>query len=1674
MKTATKQRTSYATLSRKVALGLASGLLFAGVLQPPFMALAHPDRATTGSYSDTGDVSGGEYTVDQGLAVTTESAGGAAVNPDKASVSVTGNTLTVNGMLANSGYGGYSYRAAVAAAIASQNNLALSGTIKVTADDDRFYGAFGGYAYAGLATIPVGTSGTLKANASNNKITGTGSAATFHFVTDFNKVTIPEVTTQSKGTVSPEAGMELRSALMGGYAETLATSTAGTSGSRNAQSINASAVADNNTVTFSTLTLQPEVAVTGQDGSSGQAIEYRSMVTAGGGQAVAVSKAKGDYVDHSDTNIASSDENTFTVGTLNLEEKVSSVKAELEQTTTLSGGDALARYQSPSFMEKLKSTGKVNVITESYQSTTYNNITNMATADNNTETIDAIIIGGELGTKNEGTQATDIEAEGELETRAGHAEAIVFLNDTNSTLDGLVNNAQANGNTLTINKVEQNIEQSSQQDASGAVTQASTMTMLLHGGNARNEITQNGTANVTWKNVKASASANHNTITLENISSNVTESSLTGGAATSDILPMEGTGTMTMSIASNTASATGNTAQMGLTTPVNMGLGCVASGGVADVSVAAQNNFNNNAGTDNSLTLTVGTMDADASSNTIKVVGKIDSSGNNQSAATTITANGGSATAGLSFVGATTNTYVSTDTASWDNGTITANNNIVDLTTSYTYTAAGSSALKKAALPTFTATGGNASGSLGNMNTNATATVGSLSLAATGNKIAINNTINIDGAPKGSLDTGYTLTGGAASFGVSNTAPVLKSADGKTTLEVTSQSFNIDKASPTITASSNTINVTETISGTATAGSGSGSESSSSTSATVDTIEGGNAGFTYLDATGKDSVVNLTPTIQATGNTATVSSKDTSNGGVASIEGSTFSGGTAASTVTSGKAPAAGDTAATYTENNKITYTPTMKVSGNTMTIESSFDASASEAGTTVGVISGGKANLDFINYGNNTTFEVTPNADVQGNTAQVTVSSTTTGSFTGLARAYGGAAEMTVSNGSAEATSKDSQGTETKTPASKPTKLSFTASPTLNASGNTLTIQDTVSDGAKASTVTSTTGLYGGRAAITTTENGTDTTMTLSTAKLTADENIVTTNRSTVDVYGGQAAISPAAALTATNLTMSASGNEVNIDGDVAKNVYGGHVLLLSTVTADSPTLSANNNVVNFNAGTVLGMLYGGRIENGNAVPSTGTGNTLNVNGTGLTAKNIENFNTVNFSTSAGKIAGTTLLTLNGGTATNLSGTEINTTVNANSEFAVGDVVHLLANSTGITTDEKTNITAPTIQSAVAEYTGTTKMSTDGKSLDFTATSASLTEQSKSVAETRAATTTALNSGADFLASAGITNAVNAAVMEAFGNAGGASAGGTASTGGTASAAGDTSNDSDGNGESGSGSVGEARAVRGGSFAPFAALGGSSMRAKSGSYVDTRGWGLNVGFARALKNKNGVMTFGPIVEYGRGNYTSHLDDGTLGFGDTQFFGVGVFLRQNNTDGLWYEGSLRAGRMKSDYRGNLNNNHVTYDTESNYYAAHLGLGKVNKVGAKGSLDLYTKLFYAHQAGADADLSTGEHFDFGSVNSLRWRVGGKYSHRVSKTGNIYAGLAYEYEFKGDATASYQGMSTPSPSVKGGSGLLELGYTIKSGAKSPVTLDFGLNLWTGKKEGIGGTFSVSWAL
>ena len=80
--------------------------------------------------------------------------------------------------------------------------------------------------------------------------------------------------------------------------------------------------------------------------------------------------------------------------------------------------------------------------------------------------------------------------------------------------------------------------------------------------------------------------------------------------------------------------------------------------------------------------------------------------------------------------------------------------------------------------------------------------------------------------------------------------------------------------------------------------------------------------------------------------------------------------------------------------------------------------------------------------------------------------------------------------------------------------------------------------------------------------------------------------------------------------------------------------------------------------------------------------------------------------------------------------------------------------------------------------------------------------------------------------------------------------------------------------------------------------------------------------------------------------------------------------------------------------------------------------------------------------------------------------------MPRSGAFYTGLAYEYEFGSEAGASYQGYSTPSPSLKGSTGILELGYRF---TPKESRVSYGVNLMgmTGKRRGITGGVQMTWA-
>ena len=106
------------------------------------------------------------------------------------------------------------------------------------------------------------------------------------------------------------------------------------------------------------------------------------------------------------------------------------------------------------------------------------------------------------------------------------------------------------------------------------------------------------------------------------------------------------------------------------------------------------------------------------------------------------------------------------------------------------------------------------------------------------------------------------------------------------------------------------------------------------------------------------------------------------------------------------------------------------------------------------------------------------------------------------------------------------------------------------------------------------------------------------------------------------------------------------------------------------------------------------------------------------------------------------------------------------------------------------------------------------------------------------------------------------------------------------------------------------------------------------------------------------------------------------------------------------------------------------------------------------------------------LSSGDNYDFAAVDSHRLRLGFRYSQKDQHKGEFYTGLAWEYEFGGEARATIGGDAAPSPSLKGSSYMLELGYRF-SPENSRVSYDLHLNGWQGKRKGLSGGAAVKWA-
>ena len=517
-------------------------------------------------------------------------------------------------------------------------------------------------------------------------------------------------------------------------------------------------------------------------------------------------------------------------------------------------------------------------------------------------------------------------------------------------------------------------------------------------------------------------------------------------------------------------------------------------------------------------------------------------------------------------------------------------------------------------------------------------------------------------------------------------------------------------------------------------------------------------------------------------------------------------------------------------------------------------------------------------------------------------------------------------------------------------------------------------------------------------------------------------------EIYGGHAA------------NGEASGNSVNIGAiNLHADVYGG----AGAVT--------DGNIVRLFGTKLDGTVAGGTAANGR-------GNVLAIHAAGTEIKDFTGIQNLRFYLPESVTPATApMLTLTDVTNNkDIRGLGVSLDISGAAKHLQKDeAFRLLKTAAGgsLTTDEKIKSEIMGRQGVSLAY----KFSVQKNGADELVArveSVGMSEATKSLVETRAAAMDVLGSGLNLLADSGLVAAVDAAAANVNTR--------------TYIAPVDTARIAP------DAKAAAAANMQSGAYTTWAAQGGGAMRIHSGSYVNTHGYALNVGFARKQEAKDGTLTFGPFVEYGRTSYDSHLEDayGTRGDGKVNYLGLGVLAKKDLKSGAYLEGSLRAGRVKSDYTGDIAGAVTSYDISSPYYALHLGVGKKIALKKGDAIDAYLKYFFSHQNATSATLSTGETYDFDAVNSHRLRLGARYMHDMGGTGKFYAGLAWEYEFEGEARAAYQGMATPSPSLKGSSVLLELGYRFAP-KDSRVSYDVNISGWQGKREGFMGSVGVNWA-
>jgi predicted outer membrane repeat protein len=263
--------------------------------------------------------------------------------------------------------------------------------------------------------------------------------------------------------------------------------------------------------------------------------------------------------------------------------------------------------------------------------------------------------------------------------------------------------------------------------------------------------------------------------------------------------------------------------------------------------------------------------------------------------------------------------------------------------------------------------------------------------------------------------------------------------------------------------------------------------------------------------------------------------------------------------------------------------------------------------------------------------------------------------------------------------------------------------------------------------------------------------------------------------------------------------------------------------------------------------------------------------------------------------------------------------------------------------------------------------------------------------------------------------------------------------------------------------------------WTPFAYFTGGGSRYQTGSHVDIDDFGLNPGVTKSFCEPSGSWLFGGMFQAAWSSYKTFNEPGFRASGNGSLYGAAVFVKRSWRSGLYADSAVYVGSARTSYFSNDFNNGsaaVEYALNTPYAGWHAGLGKIKNWTPSLRTDGYIR--YYGMFGTSGDAAIPDPVKFDSLASHRLRAGGRLQKTLGTFWSGYLGAAWEHEFSGNANGTTYGLAIDSPTLRGGTGIGELGLRFEklSENRAGWTLDTGLQGYTGKRQGIAGNLAAAY--